>query len=246
MVWMAMNRVVLIVDDEPELRNLLTLQLQREGFNVLSAESGEKALELLTTSTHVDVILSDIKMPGGMDGIELIKKLQEKNIKLPVNLLMSGHYVPNENDLKYLNIDKCLNKPFSVKELSKYLNDRITQVKNEAARKHPRLSCHIPIEAPEGEEIGKETNNVSLGGIFIEREDPFPVGTKFGAQLSIDPPLTIELEVKWIRKEADSRPAGMGCEFINIDAKDIERLQSYLEEETKGPDSILDFSSEDH
>ena len=53
-----MNRVVLVVDDEQELRKLLSIQLKREGFKVYSAESGEKALDLLRRGVHVDAIVS--------------------------------------------------------------------------------------------------------------------------------------------------------------------------------------------
>ena len=82
-----MNRVVLVVDDEQELRKLLSIQLKREGFKVYSAESGEKALDLLRRGVHVDAIVSDIRMPGGMDGIELMRSIQAENIH---NLLIES------------------------------------------------------------------------------------------------------------------------------------------------------------
>lgn len=66
---------VLVVDDEPALRNLLGEVLKDDGFDVRLADSGEQALELFQAQP-ADVILSDMSMPG-MSGIDLLKKVKE-------------------------------------------------------------------------------------------------------------------------------------------------------------------------
>lgn len=66
---------VLVVDDEPALRNLLGEVLKDDGFDVRLADSGEQALELFQAQA-ADVILSDMSMPG-MSGIDLLKKVKE-------------------------------------------------------------------------------------------------------------------------------------------------------------------------
>jgi len=75
---------VLVVDDEPGLRSSLAANLEMEGFEVVEAESGPRALELVQKSTF-DVVLTDIRMPG-MNGVELFHALQKARPGLPVIL----------------------------------------------------------------------------------------------------------------------------------------------------------------
>jgi len=70
---------ILIAEDYPDLLNLLRYLFEKEGFNVLTAKDGARALELLSQS-HPDVILTDLAMPY-VDGLELIRRVK-KNAEL--------------------------------------------------------------------------------------------------------------------------------------------------------------------
>jgi CheY-like chemotaxis protein len=78
---------ILIVDDEMDLRFVIGKMLGREGYEVVEAESGEDALDLLKETT-VDLILLDVMMPG-IDGWETCAeiKAQEKTSNIPVVML---------------------------------------------------------------------------------------------------------------------------------------------------------------
>jgi two-component system alkaline phosphatase synthesis response regulator PhoP len=65
---------VLVIDDEEDIRDILTYNLKKEGFNAFAAENGEKGLELLK-SVHPDLVLLDVMMPG-MDGIEVCEAIR--------------------------------------------------------------------------------------------------------------------------------------------------------------------------
>ncbi|MDX1651274.1 MAG: response regulator transcription factor [Brumimicrobium sp.] len=71
-----MTKNILIVDDEEEIRELLSYNLEKEGFKVLTAENGLKALEILEEHT-VDLILLDVMMPE-MDGIEVCHHIRKQ------------------------------------------------------------------------------------------------------------------------------------------------------------------------
>lgn len=71
------NRKVLVVDDEPRIREVLEKFLAKKGFQPITAASGEEALEKVMKEGPI-VVLSDIKMPG-MDGIMLLKRIREIN-----------------------------------------------------------------------------------------------------------------------------------------------------------------------
>ena len=65
---------VLVIDDEEDIRDILTYNLKKEGFNAFSAENGLMGLELVK-SVHPDLVLLDVMMPG-MDGIEVCEAIR--------------------------------------------------------------------------------------------------------------------------------------------------------------------------
>ncbi len=65
---------VLVIDDEEDIRDILTYNLKKEGFNAFSAENGQNGLELVK-SVHPDLVLLDVMMPG-MDGIEVCEAIR--------------------------------------------------------------------------------------------------------------------------------------------------------------------------
>ncbi|SMD04263.1 response regulator [Sporomusa malonica] len=65
---------ILVIDDQPGIRRLLTEVLQDEGYSVMTAANGYEGIQV-ATDTKPNVILMDMKMPG-MDGIETLKELK--------------------------------------------------------------------------------------------------------------------------------------------------------------------------
>ncbi len=83
-----MAKRILIVDDEPDIRDALRMILEYEGYAVSSAADGQAALAELDANP-VDAVLLDIKMPG-MDGLEVLDRIVEREAAPPV-LMISGH-----------------------------------------------------------------------------------------------------------------------------------------------------------
>lgn len=80
---------VLVVDDEEDFLETVVNRLNRRKINTSGAKTGEEALEMIKEKSF-DVVLLDIKMPGGMDGIEVLKEI--KKIKpLTEVILLTGH-----------------------------------------------------------------------------------------------------------------------------------------------------------
>src|SRR5512135_651527 len=82
------KRRLLIVDDDKNICIILSNLARREGFEVVTASDGEKALQMIHLE-EPDLLVSDIKMPG-MDGMELLRKAKELDQDLPV-ILITGH-----------------------------------------------------------------------------------------------------------------------------------------------------------
>ena len=88
---MKSELVCLVVDDEASIRAYLRAVLQQERFRVLEADSAVKALKMIQKlAGRVDVIVSDINMPGDMDGIDLAHSLRNSFPGVPV-ILISGY-----------------------------------------------------------------------------------------------------------------------------------------------------------
>ena len=71
---MSIKGTLMLVEDEAEQREILSMMFESEGFAVLSAESAEKAIEILA-GAHPDLIISDVKLPG-MDGFSLYEHVR--------------------------------------------------------------------------------------------------------------------------------------------------------------------------
>jgi two-component system NtrC family response regulator len=79
---------ILIVDDEKNYTLILAAVLEDEGFETLTANSGQEALDILSES-DVDLVLTDMKMPS-MDGIDLLERIKKEDSDLPV-IMMTAH-----------------------------------------------------------------------------------------------------------------------------------------------------------
>jgi CheY-like chemotaxis protein len=81
---------VLVVEDNDDVRELAEQVLEMAGYAVKSAASGEQALELLRQGIRVDLLFTDVIMPGGMNGLDLVKYARLLRPSLPV-LVTTGY-----------------------------------------------------------------------------------------------------------------------------------------------------------
>jgi CheY-like chemotaxis protein len=114
------NRVVLVVEDEPKLRKIAVKMLERLGLRSMQAETAKDALEFLA-DTHIDVLFTDIELPGGMNGTELADAAQklDPNIKVLFTTGYAREAVLHDRWLR----EKVpwLLKPYSHQELAREL-----------------------------------------------------------------------------------------------------------------------------
>lgn len=106
---------VLVVDDTKNIRNLLTKCLELDGFQVVSASDGKSALEILSKESF-DLIFLDIKMPL-LSGTEVLKKLRETGISVPVIIITAYATVKNAVDCTQLGAVAYLQKPFTAEKI---------------------------------------------------------------------------------------------------------------------------------
>jgi signal transduction histidine kinase len=113
------TRMVLLVEDEPDLRRLVASHLRRSGHEVIEAEDGQAALDrVLPLLAQVDVVVTDVVMPR-LDGRELARRLRERRSDLPV-LYVSG-CVSGDSGFALEPGERFLAKPFTMGALSRTL-----------------------------------------------------------------------------------------------------------------------------
>ena len=103
---------ILVIDDEPTVRELIGRLLRRQGYDVVLAESGEKGLELFR-GEHPDVIVLDLKMPG-MDGFTVLQQVRGLNPSQPVIVLTWAGTPEMEQKVLALGVTEFVEKEFSL------------------------------------------------------------------------------------------------------------------------------------
>lgn len=107
---------ILVLEDEFSIRSFVTLNLKREGYDVIEASTGEEAIELFDKNQDINMAVLDVMLPG-IDGFEVLKHIRDKSQNLGIIMLTAR---TNEEDkvlgLEY-GADDYISKPFSPKEL---------------------------------------------------------------------------------------------------------------------------------
>ncbi len=152
---------ILVVDDEPDLLRGLRVNLERHGYEVMTAGSGEEAVPL-ASSCHPDLIVLDVMLPS-MDGFETCAELRRRGYRAPIILLTARADVVDRIVGLEIGANDYLTKPFSLREL--------------VARIRARLRDHAPRAASPA--------RVQLGEIELDFES-FSA-TRRGIRLSLTP-----------------------------------------------------------
>jgi len=118
-----MNRKILVVDDEENHRLMLKIHLEEAGYDVVEAENGVEALNIIETGKEsFFAMLLDIKM-SVMDGLTVLSKLKEKKVKLPVIMVTAFNNVRTAVETMKLGAFDFITKPVDIKLLLKTLEN---------------------------------------------------------------------------------------------------------------------------
>jgi two-component system response regulator (stage 0 sporulation protein F) len=107
---------LLVVDDEQDIRDLVAQRMMRDGHEVLSADSGPSALDLIRECGLPDAAILDVDMPG-MDGFDVLRELRLLRPDLPVMLLTVLWGSRLQSRVREAEV-ACLGKPFTAAQLA--------------------------------------------------------------------------------------------------------------------------------
>jgi len=154
-----MNRIkILMVDDEARIRMLVRDFLAKEGFEVLEAEDGEKALDLFYEDRDTSLVILDVMMPK-INGWEVCKEIR-KTSRIPIIMLTAKSSEEDElNGFEY-GVDEYVTKPFSPKIL-------VARVEALLRRSNVLLEDSAVLAAG-GIEVNKTAHSVKIGEQEVE------------------------------------------------------------------------------
>jgi len=152
---MTKNKTILVCDDEKDIVDVLSYNLTKEGFNVITAYNGQEALQKI--SPEIDLILLDVMMPQ-LDGIEVCKRLRENPKTRGISIIFLTARNSEIDEIKGLEAggDDYISKPISIKRL-------LARINSVLRRKEVSTS-------PEKLKIGKITLDLDNYEIEIENQ----------------------------------------------------------------------------
>jgi len=124
-VFTGAGGTILVVEDEEEVRSLLVTLLSGVGYKVHQAGDGESALAIMHEAPDIDLLLTDVMLPGGMDGIELAHEALRRRPHLPV-LYSSGYSaIALEHQGRLDGSTELIEKPFRQRDLAAILESNV-------------------------------------------------------------------------------------------------------------------------
>lgn len=229
---------VLIVDDDPDIRELIEFDFESAGFLAKVAGSAQEAIEMMG-EIRFDAVISDVRMPDA-GGVGLLKEIGKMTPDTkPVFIFITGFADISEQEAYHLGVDGFVMKPFgrqAVVELAR----RLLLPPSRRWAGGAEVSGHTwGFHFKSLEEARKAQHfNVGRGGAFVHHEGAeFPaVGSEIAFWIQWDEPYVSsggpvtriegKARVRWVRKErnAEGLAPGMGLEFLNLTEPSIRML----------------------
>ncbi len=159
------KKTILIVDDEQHIVDILTYNLQKEGYNTIEANDGIKAVEI-ALEQKPDLVLLDIMLPG-MDGLTVCKRIKH-SLSIPILMLTAKDQEIDKILGLELGADDYITKPFSVREL-------MARVKANLRKAEVEVLLEKNIKSEEEEQAETDPKNIITVGDIVLNLSRFEV-----------------------------------------------------------------------
>lgn len=221
------GKTLLVVDDETDLRDIVASELEFLGASTLQAENITKALEILQKQ-KIDLVISDIRMPGGT-GIDLLDSIKQQNATTPSVILITGFADITLEDALHKGAEALVNKPFKLDDLIRLVM-RFTAPLEERFQEEASSIKKLFLKT-EGDHIhfGRGGGAVLLGQEYpkIEQGDVVQVEFPFKGKA-----FTAKAVCRWV-KSAQGQPQDciVGLEFLSLSSESLKTFLQLLQDQ---------------
>jgi len=226
---------IIIADNNKTFLMYLGLLLKRLDFQVMPAENGLEVLKL-SKLAEVDIILLDIHLTM-LDGLAVLRRLKEdkETSHIPVIILSSDSSSETIEKCRELGCFDYLKKPLRVDELHDSLQRCFFSQRGTNRRYVRVLYTNKVVLTYRGSEYELYAETLSEGGIYVRKEEPFPVGSEVAVKCSLGDKGSIQLKgnviyTKKLFGDFLTLPPGMAIAFNGIGPEDVMTLRRYIED----------------
>lgn len=226
------NIKVLIAEDEQDLREILASRFHVFGFQVLEASGGNEAFDLYEKNKPIDIVVTDIRMPGG-SGLDLLKRLKQKDPSTPKVFLASAAENISKQELFNLGAEGFLEKPYDTRVLIDMVRKSLLSNK-ERWQMPPNFNIdHCLEEKFDSLQSAQASSNLGIGrgGVFLKTRKLLPDLEQHIALRIEATPLTISgvAKIKWKQQE-NHDTAWVGLEFVHINGPHAQDVYKWIED----------------
>lgn len=228
------NKVLLVVDDEPDLREIVATEFEYMGAKVFLAENVSQALAVLKNQ-KIDLIISDIRMPGAT-GVDLLHDIKIKNVDGPPIILMTGFADITIEDALDQGAEAIISKPFKLEELIQ-LAVRLT-TDNHQRYVHSNIVSTKLLNYSSDDSLNSKISAHELvigrGGVAITLDRPnqkISPGEIFNFNLKFnDAELLGAAVCRWYKPRENDLKVALGLEFVQLSDDTFNYFRNYSEE----------------
>jgi DNA-binding response OmpR family regulator len=131
----AADATVLVIDDDPSMRDLLGMLAHQNGFTLQFAENGADGLRI-AEQTDVDLILLDLNLPG-LPGFDVCRRIRAAGVEVPIIMVSASHDKVDVVVGLEIGADDYISKPFEVRELAARINAKLRRQRSSQSQVRP-------------------------------------------------------------------------------------------------------------
>jgi CheY-like chemotaxis protein len=226
---------ILVVDDEPFLREIMAFDLKKAGYTTLEAENGKKAFEIICNE-YLDLVISDVRMPS-VGGVELLKLVRKRNVAEPPFVFVTAFSDISSEEAMDMGAESFLRKPVEKTEMLEVVKHCLTSKSERWSSDVARYEGVRSIEVSRLDLLQDWSDDLLLlgqGGAFLELQSGFPSTFEvvhFRVMLAGHPLNGLQGygQVRWTRpQQIPGLKQGLGLEFLKLDSYSQQLVQNHL------------------
>lgn len=236
------GKKILVVDDEPDIRDIVKDEFDIQGGKVFEASNGKEAFKV-ANSNSVDVIVSDVRMAGG-SGVDLLKEIRAQSSHSPVVILITGFTDSTAEEVYQFGADALFPKPCDLEQLSKAASRALLpkEMRWQESGAQPNLQqVNMNFDS-----FDSATANgllkIGRGGMYLERasDESYHEGQSISFNIQFQSGKVQSFSgtgiVRWVAHSADGKSnLGLGIEFDGLTDVTRNLVMNYINQANPTP-----------